>query len=88
MRLGIRPYFPSFILFPIHRPGSGVVRRTNGSVGNLQACWTATDVEIQMACFHEDYFSWGVGNAVPNRQADGHALTRRWLDTEEPVWSH
>ena len=54
----------------------------------LEACWTSTDVESQMACIHEDYFTWGVDNAVPLRKSDSHALTARWLDTEVPEWSH
>jgi hypothetical protein len=54
----------------------------------VKACWTATDVEGMNACTHEDLVTWGLGNVIPLNKTDSGALTSRWFDTQEVVWSY
>ncbi len=53
-----------------------------------KACWEARELEVNMACFHEDFMGWGTANALqqPTSKADRRATFARSLATEDIVF--
>ena len=49
------------------------------------ACWESTDLESNMACFHEDFVGWGVGTDSPTTRAERRLLFAEDFETIERV---
>jgi len=47
------------------------------------ACWESTDLESNMACFHEDFVGWGVGAASPSTKAERRPSFAESFETTE-----
>jgi hypothetical protein len=54
----------------------------------VKRCWSAQDIDTISSCIHEDFVTWGLEGQVPLNKTDVVALNRRWLDTQETVWSY
>jgi ketosteroid isomerase-like protein len=50
------------------------------------ATWATQDLEAVMACFHDDFLGWGIGNPVPASKADKRPFVARSFETEEIVF--
>jgi hypothetical protein len=52
-----------------------------------KACWETDDLEVLLACFHQDYVGWAdKALSVPLNKADRRVLLGRSLDTEDQVF--
>jgi ketosteroid isomerase-like protein len=52
-----------------------------------EACWATQDLEVAMACFHDDFLGWGIpAYPVPTSKADRRPFFARDFETEETVF--
>jgi ketosteroid isomerase-like protein len=54
----------------------------------VEACFDTQDTEDLMACYHDDFVGWGLGNGVPVNKADKRAINARVLESSDNVWQH
>ena len=50
------------------------------------SCWQTEDIQTAMACLHEDFVGWGLGNPVPVNKEDKRPGWARSFETTEQVF--
>ena len=80
--------FAGLLLFPLSVQGQEWDAEQMEVWETVTTCWTSTNIETQMACIHDDFKTWGVGNPVPFKKADTRAHLTRFFETQETVWSY
>lgn len=53
-----------------------------------EACWATQDLEVAMACFHDDFVGWGTNSTLPTSKADRRPFFARSFETEDMVFLH